>query len=187
MQNPRLASRYAKSLLDLAVEQNGLDATLKDMQLLRSIFRSSRELEVMLGSPVISGDKKLNVMNAVLKEYKVNALTTSFITLLISKGREATLSQIVTSFVEQYNTLKNIRTVRLTTAAPLTDGLKSSISTKIAGYMPTDTIEMRTSVDESLIGGFVLEIGDRLFDASVKKSLQDLKSKVVDHTYESKI
>lgn len=187
MQNPRLASRYAKSLLDLAVERNNLDETLKDMRLINSIFQQSRDFELMLRSPVIKGDKKLSVINAVLAGRNINALTNGFINLLVSKGRESNLPEIVTSFINQYNELKNIRTVNLTTATPVSDSVKSGIQSKIAGYMPKDTIELKTSVDESLIGGFVLEVEDKLYDASVKKALNDMRTRVMDSSYTSKM
>jgi F-type H+-transporting ATPase subunit delta len=187
MQNPRLASRYAKSILDLAVEQNSLEATLKDMQLLNSIFKASHDFELMLRSPVIKGDKKLSVIKAVLEGRNISPLTNAFINLLVAKGRELNLPEIASSFISQYNTLKKIRTVKLTTASAMNEGVKNSIQAKIATYMPTDTIALETAVDDSLIGGFVLEVEDRLFDASVKKSLNDMRSRLMDHSYESKM
>jgi F-type H+-transporting ATPase subunit delta len=187
MQNPRLAARYAKSLLDLAVERNSLDAVLEDMKLMQAICQQSPEFEVMLRSPVISSDKKLNVLKLVLAKYNINVLTNAFINLLVAKGRESNLYEMTSAFVEQYNTLKRIRIVKLTTAAPMGEAVRSSIMRKIAGYMPNDTVDMKTEIDESLIGGFVLEVEDKLYDASVKKSLNDIRTKLVDHSYESKL
>jgi F-type H+-transporting ATPase subunit delta len=187
MQNPRLATRYAKSLLDLAVERNSVEDTLKDMQLLNSICEQSHDFVVMLRSPVISGDKKLNVVKKLLEGRNVSQLTQVFVNLLVSKGRESNLPEIAQTFQTQYNTLKNIRTVKLTTAAPITDGFKSTIQNKIAGFMPSDSIDLKMVVDEKLIGGFVIEVEDKLYDASVRKSLTDFKNKVIDKSYESKI
>lgn len=187
MQNPRLASRYAKSILDLAVEKNSLDAVLNDMQTLHAICAASSEFRLMLESPVIKGDKKLSILLAVLKSQQLNELTNGFIRLLVSKGREYFLPEISAAFVTQYNTLKNIRTVKLTTATAVNDSIKNNILAKVSGFMPADKINLETSVDESLIGGFVLETGDKLFDASVKKKLNDVRSKIIDHSYEAKI
>jgi len=187
MQNPRLATRYAKSLLDLAVERNSLESTLKDMQLLHSICTQSHDFAVMLRSPVISGDKKLSVINLVLKSHAVSELVYAFISLLITKSRELNLPEIAEAFITQYNVLKNIRTVNLTTAVVMDAGIKKTIETKISGYMPNDTIDLKVSTDESLIGGFVLEVENRLYDASIKKSLNDIRSKIIDSSYVSKI
>ncbi len=187
MQNPRLATRYAKSLLDLSVEQNSLEATLKDMQALHRICTQSTDFALMLKSPVINGDKKASIVFEVLKSYNINPLTTAFINLLVVKGRELNLPEIAETFIEQYNDLKNIRTVTLTTAAPMSDDVKDSLLGKIAGYMPKDTINLNTTVDESLIGGFVLELENKLYDASVKKSLNDVRTKLLDYTYVTKM
>ncbi len=187
MQNPRLASRYAKSLLDLAVEQNSLEATLKDMQQLNAICEASHEFELMLESPVVKGDKKLAVLNAVLINQGISELVKAFITLLVNKGREVFLPEIAEAFIAQYNKLKKIRTVKLITATPVNDTIKESIRAKVATFMPGDTMKLETAVDASLIGGFVLEVEDVLFDASVKKSLNEVRSKIIDHTYESKM
>ena len=187
MQNPRLATRYAKSVLDLAVERNSLESMLKDMQLLHSICSQSRDFAIMLRSPVISGDKKLQVINLVLKSHEVSDLTSAFISLLVNKGRERNLPEIAEAFITQYNELKNIRTVRLTTAVAMDATIKKSIETKISGYMPNDTIDLRVDIDESLIGGFVLEVENRLYDASIKRSLNDIRSKIIDNSYVPKI
>lgn len=187
MQNPRLASRYAKSLLDLAVEQNSLEPTLKDMQVLHSVCSVSHEFEMMLSSPVIKGDKKLSIINAVLVGNGLTPLTTAFIRLLVVKGREKFLPGIAEAFLKQYNVLKHIRTVKLTTASPVTDSFRDSIRNKVASFMPGDTMNLETTTDETLIGGFVLEVEDKLFDASVKKKLNDVRSRIIDHSYEAKM
>lgn len=187
MQNPRLASRYAKSLLDLAVEQNSLEAILKDMQLLDSVCAVSSDFEMMLRSPVIKGDKKLSIINAVLSGKGLTHLTNAFIKLLVVKGREQNLSGIAEAFIGQYNELKHIRKVKLTTAMPVTDSIKESIRKKVESFMPGDTMNLETSTDESLIGGFVLEVEDKLFDASVKKKLNDVRSCIIDNSYEAKM
>ncbi len=187
MQNPRLASRYAKSILDLAVEKNSLEAVLSDMRTLHQVCKISPEFTLMLESPVIKGDKKLSVLFAVLKSQNLSELTRGFITLLVTKGREHNLPEIAEAFIDQYNILKNIRTVKLTTAAPVSDAVKNNIVAKVATYMPNDTMNLHTAVDSSLIGGFVLEVGDKLYDSSVKKKLNDVRSRIIDHTYETKM
>jgi F-type H+-transporting ATPase subunit delta len=111
MPNPRLASRYAKSLLDLAVEQNALEATLKDVQLLEATGKN-RDFANMLRSPIIKGDKKQEILKAIFGS-NLGQLTQAFVNLLISKGREANLPEIATAFISQYKAMKNIRTVKL--------------------------------------------------------------------------
>lgn len=186
MQNPRLASRYAKSVLDLAVEQNSLDTMLKDMQLLDSICKESVDFTNMLRSPVIKGDKKRTIVHAVLAD-RVSKLSLAFIDLLISKGREANLPEIAPAFISQYKEMKKIKTVKLTTAVPVNDSLKQTILNKVSGTLAGNTVDLHTAVDPELIGGFVLEMEDRLFDASVLRDLKDVKAQFLDNSYISSI
>jgi len=186
MQNPRLAGRYAKALLDLSVEQNNLEITLKDMQLLDSICKQSTDFCIMLRSPVIKGDKKVSVINAVVGDV-LSDLTKKFLHLLMTKSRELNLPEIAVAFMEQYNELKHIKIVNLTTAVAMDETTRAMLLGKIGGFMAGNSVELKEKVDESLIGGFVLEVDGSLFDASVKKKLSDIRSNIVDYSYVSKM
>ncbi|PZF73812.1 ATP synthase F1 subunit delta [Taibaiella soli] len=175
MQNPRLASRYAKSLLELAVEQNKLDSTLADMQLLSAICLQSRDFLNMLRSPIIKADKKQHIIDAVVGQ-NISPLTKAFMSLLINKGREANLDEIAEAFIGQYKELKNIRTVKLTTAVAVNDSVKAAIIHKLLGSTSQDKIDLETAVDPSLIGGFVVELEDKLIDASIRRDLNEIKA-----------
>ena len=166
MPNPRLAFRYAKSLIDLSVEKDQLEKVYADMQWLQAVVKSSREFVNLLRSPVIKGDKKEKIIEAVTKD-KLSGLTTVFIRLMIRKSRESFLPEVITAFVSQYKAHKNIYPVKLTTAAPLSDDLKNAIIKQIRSTSVMQNIELETAVNESLIGGFVLQAGDQLVDASI--------------------
>jgi F-type H+-transporting ATPase subunit delta len=181
MQNPRLATRYAKSILDLAIEQNQLDAVYADMKLLQSISKSNPDFVNMLRSPIISSDKKDKIIDAVIGN-KVSKLTMLFINLLTTKTRESNLPEIVTAFIQQYNTLKNIQTVKLTTATAISEELKNSIVAKVKSSTSTG-VEIETSVKEELIGGFKLEVGGTLIDASILRDLNDVRKQFLNNEY----
>lgn len=186
MQNPRLASRYAKSLLDLAIEQNSLDATLKDVQLLDSICHQSRDFANMLRSPIIKADKKHAIINAVVNG-GIGKITQAFINLLVNKGREIYLPEIAHAFIAQYKEMHNIKTVKLTTAVTVDDNIKEAIRQKVASGLPDSKVELHTHVDPELIGGFVLEMEDKLFDASVRRDLHDIRAQLLDNSYVSSL
>lgn len=186
MLNPRLASRYAQSLLEIAQEQNVLEVVLRDMQLLEDICNASQDFKIMLRSPVIKGDKKMSIIKAVLGN-SIDALTASFIELLTRKGREYFLDQIAQSYIKQYKKLKNIHTVRLKTAVALDATLESDILQAIKRSVTTGDIELQTSVEEDLIGGFVLELEDTQFDASIKRDLHDIKMQFSKNLYIAQI
>lgn len=186
MQNPRLAARYAKSLLDLAVEQNQLDATLADVKMLDAVSKQSRDFVNMLRSPVINPDKKQAVMTALFGD-KLSPLTKAFVTLVVNKGREANLPEVVTAFIGQYKEMKNIRTVKLTTAAPVNDAVKQKILSNTVSSLGNSQVELVESVDPELIGGFVLEMEDKLFDASIRRDLNDVRAQFLKNIYVSQL
>jgi F-type H+-transporting ATPase subunit delta len=186
MPNPRLAARYAKSVLDLAVEKNQLDAVYSDMQFLQSACKGSRDLVAMLKSPVITADKKGKVVNAIL-EGRVSVITSSFIRLLLVKGRESYLPEILTAFIDQYKVYKGIHVVKLTTATPVGEDVKNVILEKVRGVQGMQQIELDTAVDEALIGGFVLEIGDQLVDLSVAYELNNIRKQFQNNDFIYKI
>jgi F-type H+-transporting ATPase subunit delta len=191
MPNPRLAARYAKSILDLAIERNELDAVYNDMLFLQAAFHSSRELVNLLKSPIVTADKKDKIMDAITAG-KVSVITATFNKLLLRKGRESNLPEIVTAFIGQYKEYKGIHivkltTVKLTTATQVSEELKQSILEKVRAGQRIQQIELNTVVDEALIGGFVLELGDQLVDASIAFDLHNIKKQFENNDFIYKI
>ncbi|HWR34197.1 MAG TPA: ATP synthase F1 subunit delta [Chitinophagaceae bacterium] len=173
MPNPRLATRYAKSLLDLAVEKEQLENIFTDMQWLQAVCKSSRDFVNLLRSPVIKADKKEKIVEAVTKG-KVSELTAAFIRLLIRKTRENNLPEIITAFITQYRKVKNIYSVKLTTAAAISENLKNDIIEHIRINSDMKNVELETVVDGDIIGGFVLQAGDKLIDGSIAYDLKTI-------------
>jgi F-type H+-transporting ATPase subunit delta len=186
MQNPRLAGRYAKSVFDLAIEKDQLDVVYRDMVYLQSICKSSREFVSLLKSPIIKGDKKQQIMDVVTKD-KVSVLTASFNELMVKKGREESLPEIVNAFIDMYNNIKGIHKVKLTTAQPVSEELKQRIVDKFTTTTSLQNIELEAAVNESLVGGFVLEFNNTLVDASILRDLKDIKKQFMDNSYIQKI
>ena len=186
MPNPRLAARYAKSVLDLAIEKGQLDAVYNDMLFLQAAFRSSKELVVLLKSPIIKADKKDKIMDAITAG-KISVITATFNKLLLRKNRELYLPEIVTAFIDQYKVNKGIHTVKLTTAMPVSEELKQSILEKVRTGKHLQQVELNTVVDETLIGGFILEIGDQLVDDSIAFELNNIKKQFQNNDFIYKI
>jgi F-type H+-transporting ATPase subunit delta len=182
MNNPRLAGRYAQSLLDLAIEQKQLDAVYADMKFLLSVTTTNPDFVSLLKSPVIASDKKEKIIEAVTTG-RVTELTGLFIRLLIRKTRESYLPQIVRAFLEKYNLMNNIHPVRITTAVPMSDELRDAILAKIKTNPGLQKIELEAVVEEKLIGGFKLEMGTQLVDASILRDLQDIKKQFLGNEY----
>lgn len=173
MPNPRLAGRYAKSLIDLSVEKGQLENVFADMQWLQAVCKSSRDFVNLLRSPIIKPDKKEKIVEAVTRG-KISELTAGFSRLLILKGRESYFPEIITAFISQYKQHKNIHIVKLTTAVQISDELKKSITDHILKNSDMKNVELETSVDSSLIGGLVLQAGDKLVDGSISYDLKTI-------------
>jgi F-type H+-transporting ATPase subunit delta len=186
MSNPRLAARYAKSLLDLAVEQNQLEAIHQDIRMLQHICSTNPDFIAMLRSPIIAPDKKLTILEAVTSG-KVQPLTQAFFQLLVKKAREYNLPDMVKAFIDQYNQLNNIHPVRLTTAVPVGDSVKEAVVAQLRSVASLEKIELETVVDESLIGGFTLEVAGKKVDASIQHDLQEVRKQFMNNDYIQKI
>jgi len=186
MPNPRLAGRYAKSLIGLAIERGQLEAVYNDMLYLQAVCKNSREFVTLLKSPVVTPDKKEAILTAVTGT-KVSELTQAFNKLLINKGREEFLPEIIVAFIDQYKSNKGIYTVTLTTASPVSEELKKEIVSKVQSQTAMKNIELKTEVREDIIGGFMLELGDTLVDASIAYDLNKIKSQFMNNDFIYKI
>ena len=186
MNNPRLAIRYAKSLIDLALEKDQLDEVFADMKFLQGITKSNPDFVALLKSPVIQEDKKNKIIESVITG-RVSNLTALFIKLLGVKTRESNLPEITIAFVEQYNKVKEIHKVKITTAASISDEVKNSFINKIKSSNHIENIELETLVDEKLVGGFVLEMEGKMVDASIMRDLIDVKKQFQNNDYIHKL
>lgn len=182
MQNPRLAGRYAKSLVTLAVEQQQLDTVHSDMQYLYELCRQSKEFTNLLRSPVIKADKKEAIVKEVIGK-KVSAVSMAFIHLLLQKGRESNLPEIAGAVIDQYNEIKGIHKVKLTTAVAVSDELKAAITAKVKADAGLQNVLLETEVKESILGGFQLEYNGNLVDASIARDLKDIQKQFQQNIY----
>jgi len=185
MSSFRLASRYAKSLVSLAQEKGVLDQAFTDLKLVDATIESSRELKVFFKSPVIDADKKLKVVQALFKG-QVGELVYGFILLAVKKGREGYLHEIAHSFIEQYNSIKAITPVKLTSATKLESNRVQELINALKTKEGLTTVQLTEEVDESLIGGFVLQYSGKMLDTSIKRKLYELQGVVDDDSYVKK-
>jgi F-type H+-transporting ATPase subunit delta len=178
----RIATRYAKSLLDLAVEQGKLEQVNKDLQQL-AVATQNRDLHLMLKSPIISNEKKNAALSALFSG-KIDALTMGYLQLLVNKNREAYLSDIVSEFGVQYKALNKVTTVKVTTAVPMSDAVLEEVKARlVASGITNPNLDIQRVVDADIIGGFVLEFDSKRFDSSVASKLADLKGQFSKNLY----
>ena len=153
---------------------------------MNDLMQLSSEFVTILKSPVIPGDKKQKVVEA-LTTGKIGKITASFNSLLINKGREGFLPDIVYAFIEQYKDYKGIHTVTLTTAIPVSDDVKKSIIRKIKEVGNMKEVELESLVQENIIGGFILEADGRRVDVSVAYDLANIKKQFSNNDFTYRI
>lgn len=182
MADSRAASRYVKSLLDLAVERKALDEVHRDMLFFSDVVSKSRQLELLLQNPVIKHDQKLEVLKRIFAG-KVHSLTMAFFEIIARKNREPILASIAREFHNAYNEHKGIGKATVVTATPLDAKARADFEKLVRSYSDKKEIELIERVDPELIGGFVLNVGDRQVDASIKSKIKTLKVKFSENPY----
>lgn len=172
-----VANRYAKSLMELAVESKQVEVVREDMKKIANVCNENREFELFLKSPVIKTDKKISVIESIFKG-KISDLTLSFVNLITSKHREALIHEIAKSFDEQYKLNKNIFTAVVTSAKGLDKATKQKVTDLIKSQMKGE-VELIEKIDANTIGGFILRIGDNQIDKTVARQLSNLKKELL--------
>lgn len=170
----KAGARYAKSLIDLSTEQNVLEQIKNDMVLFEEVVDNNSELEAILKNPIVPLDKKSGILNDVFGN-KVHQVTQSFLKLVVNKGRAGILFDTAKQFIEQYNHIKGIVTAEVTSAIALTDVAKTEVINLVKKELGANEVIVKEKINENLIGGFVLKVGDKQFDASIANGLNKLK------------
>jgi len=170
----KAGARYAKSLLDLSKEQNAVEEVKNDMVFFEQVVDGNSELEAILKNPIVPLDKKQGILQGIFGG-KVNAITENFLKLIVNKGRAAILFDTAKQFVQQYNAIKGIVTAEVTSASELTGANRAEIIDLVKKELGANEVVVKEKIDPALIGGFILKVGDRQFDASIASSLTKLK------------
>ena len=177
----RAASRYAISLIELSLEKGELEKVFADMQLIQSVCNDSREFTNLLQSPVVKFDAKEKIFKAIFSD-KVSSLTLNFLIVIAHKRREAILKDVATAFIDQYYAHKNI----LRTVIRSVNGVGENVKNKVREIVKNtynSEVEIIEVHDAKLIGGFVLKVGDKQVDASIKTKLEKLRRNFSDNPY----
>lgn len=175
MKSSKVATRYAQALIELSIEQNNLEAISADMNYFTEVCEANRDFEVMLESPIVKADKKIAVINAIFEQF--HPLSKSFAELITRNGREAMLPQIAIAFNDLLKAHNGILPITLVSAKPLADSVKKSILAKVQGSVE-GKLEVTELIDEALVGGFIVRMGDFQIDASVASQLGQLKQRL---------
>jgi F-type H+-transporting ATPase subunit delta len=181
MSEYRIASRYSKSLIDLAVEKNKLEDIKADMELFSKVCEENRDFVLMLNNPILESLRKAAIIKKVFKG-KVQEMTSLFFDIVSRKHRESVLPEMAKVFKQLYNEHKGIITAEVTTTFKLDDSLRSEVI-KIVKEISNKEVELNEKVDEALIGGFLIRVGDKQIDETIQSKLNDLRRELTQNQY----
>ena len=174
MQIVKAARRYAKALLELAVELDKLDEVRIDVEFVNSTLEDSKDLVLMFKSPIIKEDDKRAVLHRVFDEH-LSDITLKFLDLLVKKDREDLVDQIFAAFVDAYNDYAGILNISVYSSASLTDKQESKLRNALKDRTGK-TIKLSKQVDESLKGGIAVRIEDTVIDGTIKHKIEQLEA-----------
>jgi len=172
MKGTKIAYRYAKALLELTLEQNNLEKVRANMQSLHKVDAENIDFQNLLKSPIVKADKKIEIFHSIFNNFE--KITLSFIDLITKNNREFLLADIAYSFEIIYKEHKGIVPVSIVSASALNETTKAAIIAKVASSIKGE-VEVQSSIDASLIGGFIVKMGDKYFDASIANQFKNLK------------
>jgi len=172
MNDSKISVRYAKALFELALEKDKLLQVEADMRLILEISLMD-EFKDLLENPVVLPSKKEEIINAAFKG-ALTGLSFSLIRQVIRNGREIFLPAIARNFISSSEKHRGLTQVYLTTAVQASDKIKRDIKKMLSEYYNTE-VSLNEVVNEEIIGGFILRVGDNLIDASVKNRLRKIR------------
>lgn len=170
----KAAIRYAKSLLLLAVERKELDAVSRDMILMDNTIKASRDLVLFLRSPIISKSQKLKALQELFGD-KVSSTTNAFIEIIVRKGRESEIVDMVSAFRKLYNEHSGIVEVEITTAGELGTQQREKLSTSLEARTGKKVI-LTERIDPAVRGGIRARIEDTVIDGTIQYKLEQLRN-----------
>ncbi len=177
MSSYNVSSRYAYALIELAEEKNIYDKVIEDVRTVFETLKGSRELRVMLSSPVLAEEKKKEILSAIFGKY-VGEDVSKFLSFVVDKGRVDLLLDITKRILEINDENQNVANLTLKSVYELDEEQIEKIKTAFENYTGKK-IRFENVIDETIVGGYIAQVKDKVFDASVKRQLERLKETLI--------
>jgi F-type H+-transporting ATPase subunit delta len=169
----KVAEPYAEALLDLATSSNSLKETTNDMNIVSQFLANSNDLKKFLGNPLITREAKKSVVKDILGE-QIDGTSLKFLLLLVDRGRIEVLDSIAQKFLELSYKQESIEIAKITSSVQLSADQQKNIAEKLKVITGAKQIKLALKVDPQLIGGFVIEIGSKMIDTSIRGQLKQI-------------
>ena len=176
MNRSLVSERYAAALFELSVEKSAVEAVNSDMKTILKACEQSKDLRLLLKSPIIHTGKKLKIIHQIFSE-GIHPMTMAYLEIMVRKRRERYLLEVAAEFIELYDEYKNILTVHFKSPVPPDENVTRQVTDLMKRYTGS-TINLSSEIDESLIGGLVLRWKDKQYDASIRRELENLRNSI---------
>lgn len=169
----RASVRYAKPLIDLSISEGIIENVYNDIKLFLEICNKNFDLSLLLKNPIIPLEKKVNIIKTIFSEI-IHPLTLNTFIRIIHNNRGQILENICKKYIDLYNDYKNLQEVVVTSAVKIDESTSEKIKTKLS-TITSKNIYINQKINPKIIGGFILKIGDRMYDASYYTKLKKIK------------
>lgn len=166
--------RYARSLLELAEDATSLKTVEKDLKTVKKMFAGSADLRALVVNPVFATDDKVSAITAVSKKAGVSKLVLQFVGLMTQNRRAHEIPAAITAFEAALAKRRGTEVAKVTSAKKLTGAQLTKLKSELKKTLGR-SVDIETDIDPDLIGGFVVKIGSRLYDSSIKTQIEDMK------------
>jgi len=169
-----VSDRYASALYDLAIKNKAIDIVLKDLETLKKIIHGNKELNLLVKSPLIASDDKLEILLKLTKNQSICEMTTIFLKVISKNKRFASLTSIISQFININAQKRGDVIADITSADKLSDIQKDNIKDHLATILG-DKLLLNFKVDKKIIGGLIVKVGSKMIDASLANKINKLK------------
>jgi F-type H+-transporting ATPase subunit delta len=175
-----ILGRYARSLAEIACEENLEQAVTEDLKTFTEIFRAVPDLLDVFYAPAIPRDVKEKLLAELTAKYPVNLLTSNFLRILLEHNRIRYFEQIADGYLKSVNERKGIVSARVTAATPLSRENLKSLEAKLTG-ITGKLVHMESQTDANLLGGIVVQIESTIFDGSIRTQLSEMRRRLTEN------
>ena len=169
-----IAARYASALYELALENKAVDLVLKDLSLIKEILNNNKDMQLVVKSPLISSNDKLEIILKLISSQKINNLSSTFLKVISKNKRFANLSNIISQFININATKRGDILADITSADKLSDSQQSNIKEQLSSILG-DKLSLNFKVDKKIIGGLIVKVGSKMIDSSILNKINKLR------------
>lgn len=177
MNESKISVRYAKALFNLSKEMNLHKQVRSDIENLQKLITDAAEFKSLMDNPILRPSQKMKILDSILKNH-IQPITQSFIELIVNNNRLSYLASIARIYIDLFKKDLGIEPATLITTVPIDEGLRHTLLRIIEKRMNIK-VELQEETDTSLIGGFILKIGNKQIDASISNQLENIKKELI--------